>query len=522
MYSTRRKILWVDDKIEFYRSQITFLETRGYSIVPLFSCSDFLNLVKSNKKCCDLVLIDEKVGGVDSLITIEEIKKINPHLPIVVIAQNPSQYLKKAASQKKVNDILTQPVNANQILSIFKKLLNPSSGISQKEKEGFIRAYSEIKTILSGNLSFNDFNKIYEKLICWEIEIQSINDEGIRQAFAGLKSDTNSTFSEFIINNYGRWVNRGNNAPLLGHNVIKREILPILDKGKCILFLLSGMRFDQYICIESALNEICNVNRQAFISNLPSSEEFSLKSFFAGKLPRDIASEFPGIIKDPEVEMENNVADEKKLLSSLLTENNIQFSEQEQFVLHIDPEDSADDVLTRIDACSNSKLICLVVDLDSHLSPSDNKKQDASNTKSKENNRMSYTESWFQKSVVSKVIQMLCSRNMTVAVTSDHGSLLCSRSTEIYNTKSLLPARRYKFGKDISADERRVLFLPSPFHFGLPSFGNDVSCIIAKENYYFSHPEKYEFYQKEYQTGFLKGGISMEEMIMPLGIFSQK
>jgi len=64
------------------------------------------------------------------------------------------------------------------------------------------------------------------------------------------------------------------------------------------------------------------------------------------------------------------------------------------------------------------------------------------------------------------------------------------------------------------------LFIQNPVNFGLPGIMQDKSCFIAKENFYFVPPEKNEQYKTQFRNSFQHGGISMEEIIMPLGIFT--
>lgn len=524
MSAGRKKILWVDGEIEFFRSQITFLETRGYSVIPVFNSVDLLSILHQNEKIGDLILIDDKVNGNDSSSIISEIRKINPNLPIVLISQGESERPKKGVTGAKSDAIITRPVTTSQILSICKKLVNPSRAASQRVKESFVRSYSEIKTTLSSNVSLKDFYRIYEILVNWDLEIENTGDEGLRQTLSGLKSDTAIAFSNFIVHSYGLWINKPENAPLLGHKVIEKQVRPLLTKDKkSILVVISGMRFDQYIYIEKALNELYKVNRQFFLSTLPSSEEFSRNAFFAGELPFHIAAKYPDLLSEPVDSSKTNPnRREDILLYKNFSENGTLISDSEPYYSIIHSTDDAANILNKIQACHSSQLITLTLDIDEHVSHFGFNAQEINDFRSDENSRRLLTDIWFQKSELLKVLNLLASQNVNLILTSDHGSVLCSRATEIYNTQNILKNRRYKFGRDISADERRIVFISDPLHFGLPSFGEQTNFLIAKENFYFSHPEKFEFYQKEYSASFQKGGISPEEMIMPLGIFQAK
>ena len=55
MAMTRKQVLWVDDEIEFLRSHIMFLETRGYSVTPVFNGDDALHILGEQPQGFDIV-----------------------------------------------------------------------------------------------------------------------------------------------------------------------------------------------------------------------------------------------------------------------------------------------------------------------------------------------------------------------------------------------------------------------------------------------------------------------------------
>lgn len=524
MSITIKKILWVSDEIDYFRSQISFLETRGYSVIPAQNCNELLEIIGQNAKIADIILIDDKADGTDIFAVVSAIRKIDSHLPVVLLSRNDSEIVGKSNPAARIDAVISRPFTTSQFLAVCKKLLNTSRSVSKQLKESFLRSYSDIKTILARSITLKEYYRVYEKLMFWDLEIENSGNESLRQALAGLRSDIDSAFSNFIIQNYGPWINAQSEAPLLGHRVIEKRIMPLLSEDKkCLLIVISGMRFDQYLHIERTLNKLFDVNRQYFLTTLPSSEEFSRNSFFAGELPVQIDSRDQGLLKEPDKEDEMSPnRKENQLLFQKFSNNGEIISDQEPYYSVIKPSDDASSILAKIRSCQKSRLITMVFDLEEHVCCSNLTDQEQMDFQSDESARRLLTDIWFQKSAIYKVIQTLASQDITIVVTSDHGSVLCNRATEVYNTEELIKNRRYKFGVDISADERRVVFIPEPSHFGLPSPGEGMNCIIAKENYYFSHPEKFEFSHKEFKSSFQKGGISLEELIMPLGIFQPK
>ena len=520
MASGRKKILWVDDEIEFLRSHIMFLETRGYSVIPVFCGDDAIQLIHQNHKAYDIVLLDEQMPGKGGLATLEEIKDFVPDLPVVMVTKSEEEQLMEDALGKKIDGYLTKPVNPSQILLICKKLLDSKQILSTQITQKFIRSYSQNRTTLSGLLKTSEWIRMYEKLVSWDIELEKVDDEGLRQTHAGQKSDYNASFSDLVIENYARWIQGKGNPPPLASNVLDRYVFPLLEtKKKVVMVVLSGMRLDQYTGIEQILRSHYTIKRQHFFSILPSSSSFSRNALFSGMIPLEIAERYPEIWTTGEEGEEKANRFERELLGAKMHAAGYGAAEGEPYYTKLHDFTDAGELLSIFESCKASRLITFVVnffDLLLQNSSSLGMLQEITND---ESGLRHLTTSWFQRSALLQVLRELASRDVAVVITSDHGNIHCSRGTELYGVQEWGPNLRFKFGTDISSDERRVVYLADPSHFGLPSFKERTNCIIAKENYYFIHSEKFEHYQKQYRNSFQQGGISMEEVIMPLGVF---
>ncbi len=521
MSGGRKKVLWVDDEIEFLRSHIMFLETRGYSVIPVFSGDDAIQVLKDNPKEFDIVLLDEQMPGKDGLTTLEEIKEFLPDLPVVMVTKSEEEQVMEDALGKKIDGYLTKPVNPSQILLVCKKLLDSRRIMSSQISQKFIRNYSEMRSTLSGILKINDWLKIYENVVRWDIELETIENEGLRQTHAGLKSECNNLFSQYVMDHYGHWIKGQGAVPTLAPAVIDKHLLPLLNENKKVAFIvLSGMRLDQYIYIEQALKKTYDVKRNYFFTILPSAAPFSRNSLLAGALPIEIAANNPDIWINGNEDIAAANRMESQLMFQKLASKGINCPDDEPWFTNVAPNTEMKELLGILNKCKKSNIITFVVDFFDLLMQNRTSSSMLQEITNDESGFRTLTQSWFQHSALLNIIKELSYRNYTIVLTSDHGSTSCSRGTELYGAQEWGKNLRYKFGKDISCDERTVLFLGEPIHYGLPTFEDDTACIIAKENYYFIHPEKFEFYSKQYRNSFQQGGISMEELIMPLGIFT--
>jgi hypothetical protein len=68
----------------------------------------------------------------------------------------------------------------------------------------------------------------------------------------------------------------------------------------------------------------------------------------------------------------------------------------------------------------------------------------------------------------------------------------------------------------VKADPKTAMQISNPEDIRIPKEGITVNNIIAKEDNYFVYPTDYHHYLNKYRDSFQHGGISMEEMIIPV------
>jgi DNA-binding response OmpR family regulator len=522
MTSGRKRVLWADDEIEYLRSHIMFLETRGYSVVPVFCGDDAIALVSDKPHSFDIVLLDEQMPGKSGLTTLEKIKEINPSLPVVMVTKSEEESLMEDALGKKIDGYLTKPVNPSQILMVCKNLLDSKRIVSNTVAQKYIRSYSENRVLLSGHLSSQQWIKVYESITEWDLALESVDDEGLRQTHSGHKTDCNARFSSAFIENYAHWIKDGSPSPLLSTKVIEKHLGPQLTTGKrTFLIVLSGMRLDQYIGIESVLKKFFRVQRNYFFSTLPTDDSFSRASLFSGMFPCKIAETYaPQWSLGAEADSLKTHLIEEQLLAENLARLGYPTPHDEPWFTRITDRLEPEHLQSRIESCRKSQLITFIVDFFDQVQQARTTSGILQEITNDESGMRALTRSWFERSTLLSLLRDVATQDCRVVVMSDHGSVLCSRGTELYCAKNWGTNLRYKFGTGISSDERTVVYLPDPTHFGLPKFSDDTTCVIARENYYFIHPDKFEHYNRQYRNTFQQGGVSMEEIIVPVGVFT--
>jgi len=106
--------------------------------------------------------------------------------------------------------------------------------------------------------------------------------------------------------------------------------------------------------------------------------------------------------------------------------------------------------------------------------------------------------------------------NSKVIVTTDHGSIRTQRGAKVLSDKEASSNLRFKFGRNLKVDDKNAVFIKDASEYKLPKRGLSINYIIAKEDYYFVYPTEYHKYLTYYKDSFQHGGISMEEMILPI------
>jgi hypothetical protein len=207
---------------------------------------------------------------------------------------------------------------------------------------------------------------------------------------------------------------------------------------------------------------------------------------------------------------------EKELLEKLIERRRIKLRSDLKYYKIIDPEFGRQ-MVGNIASFAKSHLTAIVVNFVDMLAHSRSDTPILKEIAPDEAAYRSLTNSWFTHSSLFSMFKQIAKfPDAKIIVTTDHGSVRCLRGAKVLGDRETSTNLRYKFGRNVKAESKPAMLISNPIEYKLPRRGVTVNYIIAKEDYYFVYPTDYNKYLTYYRDSFQHGGISLEELILPV------
>jgi len=513
-------ILWADDEIDLFKPSIMFLENKGYKVIPVTNGKDAIDLVAG--KGIDVVFLDESMPGLTGLETLQRIKEINQHLPCVMITKNEEENLMEEAIGSQIADYLIKPVKPQQILSTLKKIIDNTRLVSEKTTSSYQQEFQKLFMSIQDNLNFKEWAELYKKLVYWEIELNK-SDSHMVEVFDSQKQEANREFNKYVIKNYKDWIKAepGDNAPIMSHSLLKQKLAPLLKENKpTFLVVIDNLRFDQWKAIQPLVMENFKVDEEdTFYASLPTATQYSRNAIFAGMTALEISQKFPEQWKNDDDEGGKNMH-EDFFLEQFLKRT---FHEpiKHQYIKVTNHRD-ANLLENNINNYLNNKLTVIVYNFVDMLSHARTEMEVLKELASDEAAYRSLAVSWFDHSPLQNALKKLAEKDVNILLTTDHGTVRVQDPSKCIGDRETTTNIRYKNGKNLNFDERDVYAVREPETIGLPKSRLSSTYIFAKENKFLVYPNNYNHFVNFYKNSFQHGGISLEEMIVPVVRLSKK
>ena len=504
-------LLWVDDEIELLNAHIIFLEKKGYEVVTVSNAPDAID--QCRQQTFDLVLLDEQMPGLSGLETLQQIKEIQPATPVVMVTKSEEENIMDQAIGSKIADYLIKPVNPNQILLTLKKNIHRREIVTEVTQTSYQQQYQQLAMEISDCRTFDDWKDVYKKLVRWELELSSA-DSNMTEMLNMQKEEANNGFGKFIAKNYLGWIKNNNEGrPLISPEIFKRKIFPEIDKGnKVFLIVVDNFRYDQWRVLSQEIGDMFDIDEDLYLSILPTATQYARNAIFSGLMPLQISKMYPDLWVDEDEEEGKNL-NEGPLIGTQID----RFRRHDKYSYHkINDSSAGEKLLKEFNNLHQNDLNVVVINFIDMLSHARTEMKMVRELANNESAYRSITLSWFRHSVLSDLFRLLAQSDYEVIITTDHGSIRATQPLKIIGDRNTNTNLRYKLGKNLSYNAKDVFAIHNPAEAQLPSPNISTSYVFAMGDSFFAYPNNYNYYVSYYKDTFQHGGISMEEMIIPL------
>ncbi|MCI5710520.1 MAG: PglZ domain-containing protein [Prevotella sp.] len=530
-------ILWVDDEIELLKAHILFLEKKGYDVTTVSNGADAID--QCHQHTFDLIMLDEMMPGLSGLETLQQIKDISPATPVVMVTKSEEENIMEQAIGSKIADYLIKPVNPSQILLSLKKNIHRKEIVTEVTQNSYQQNFQQLSLQIEDCRNFEDWKTVYKKLVHWELELSSA-DSSMTEILKTQKEEADNAFAKFIKKNYMDWVSPqktsgiGNmrnmmqhklasrhsmptsqteDKPLMSPDVFKRKVFPLLDnKEKVFLIVIDNFRYDQWRVLAQEIGDMFDMAEDLYMSILPTATQYARNAIFSGLMPTQIASMFPELWVDEDEEEGKNL-NEAPLIRTQIE----RYRRHDTFSYHkINDSNGAEKFMQFLPNLKQNDLNVLVINFIDMLSHARTESRMVRELASNESAYRSITQSWLRHSFMAELFKQLAASQYKIIITTDHGSIRASKPVKIIGDRNTNTNLRYKLGKNLNYDSKDVFAIKEPAKAQLPTLNLSTSYVFATGDSFFAYPNNYNYYVSYYKNTFQHGGISMEEMLIPI------
>lgn len=502
------RILWADDEIDLLKPYIIYLQQKGYEVLTTNNGQDALDICR--KMPLDIVFLDENMPGLSGLETLQDIKRIRPSLPVVMITKSEEENIMEEAIGAKIADYLIKPVNPSQILMCLKKHIHERSIVEEHASAAYREEFSDISYLINSATTLEEWQAVHLLLTKWELQLQEAGS-GMTEMLAMQRREANAAFAKFVQRQYADWMTE--HPGLMSTDVFKRRIFPMLDGGeKVALVVIDNFRYDQWLAIQPILTEYFTVETdELYTSILPTATQYARNAIFSGLMPQQIKEMYPEYwVEEGDEETKNQY--EKELIAAQIQ----RFRRKDAFVyFKVNESDFCEKVISKLRG-SQQPLAVVVLNFIDMLSHSRTESKMMRELCADEAAYRSLTQSWFRHSPTLRLFERLAQQGYKVVLTTDHGTVRVDNPVMITADKNTNTNLRYKVGKALVCKSKDTFTMADPKAFGLPSPNISSTYVYCTGSDFFGYPNNFNYYAQYYTGTFQHGGISMEEMIIPL------
>jgi len=299
-------------------------------------------------------------------------------------------------------------------------------------------------------------------------------------------------------------------------------LVPVLQRtGRVLLIVVDCLRLDQWEALRDLITPLFDVEESHYFSIVPTATPYSRNAIFSGMFPMEIAARHP--------EWWGKPSDEESLNSyepQLLAEQLEDLMGRPVPVRYEKLFSAADggELLRRLPAhLAQDGVTALVFNFIDLLTHGRSESAILYEVARDAAALRALTRTWFERSPILASLQEAERRNVPVLLTTDHGSIHCETPATVFAKRDATANLRFKFGEDLrSEDPEAAIAVEDLKAWGLPAHALGVRLLLATGDRFFVYPTKLREYQARYRGSFLHGGVTPEEMILPVALLTPR
>ncbi len=520
MPGAQKRLLWIDDEIELLRPHLLFVQGRGYLIDAVANGDDAIEMVRLHPY--DLILLDEQMPGRTGMEVFDELRRVDPLVPVVMVTKSEEDRTMTEAIGRRVAEYLVKPASPRQILSVVTRLLEGDSIQQQHVARAFTTRFRELDNELAAERDWRDWAERYAELVDWELRLRDAGEIGLLASLETLLDQFRREFGQFVVDRYGGWVNDPNaDRPPLSIDLVPQFLSPLLGEDRHVLFIvIDCLRLDQWRSMLPLISGVAEVEEALYYSILPTATPYSRNAIFSGLFPDEIAPLYPDWWKRDSESSLNAFEDE--LFRTLIARE-----KGPRLPVHYEKVFNAADgeqVLHRLPAYfSQPGVTAIVFNFVDMLTHGRSESAVLLEVARDKEALRALTRQWFERSEALTAVREAVRAGVSVLMTTDHGSIHCHRPVTVFAKRDATQNLRYKFGDDLRAEDPSLVFAVNDERtLRFPPGRSTMNYVLGREDAFFVYPTKLRQYQARYRGSFLHGGISPEEMILPVALLTPR
>ncbi len=510
---TNGQLLWADDEMDLLTAHVLFLEKKGYEVTLVSNGNDAID--ECQQRTYDLVILDEMMPGLSGLQTLQRIKELQPATPIILVTKSEEEDIMDQAIGSKIADYLIKPVNPNQILLSLKKNIHRKEIESTVTQSGYQQHFAQIAAQIQLCDTIDQWKDIYKTLVRWELELSPTSP--MAELLATQIDDANAEFAKYIRRHYLTWVNPATfhsyQRPIMSTDIFRTKVFPHRDNNeKVFLIVVDNLRLDQWRLLAQELSDNFAIEEDIYLSILPTATQYARNAIFSGLMPDKIEKLYPDLWVDEDDDEGKNL-NEAPLIATQLQ----RYRRKDTFAYNkVNDSQGAEKFLAKYHTLEQYDINVLVVNFIDMLSHARTESKMVRELANNESAYRAITLSWFQHSVLANLFTRLANSNYTIILTTDHGSIRATKPIKIIGDRNTNTNLRYKLGRNLNCDAKEIFTIRQPSVAQLPAPTLSTSYVFATGTTFFAYPNNYNYYVSYYKNTFQHGGISLQEMLIPL------